>query len=95
MGVLGLDGMLYKLITDMQTKTPPPTEEGEEPVEGFAQPTESEAWAIILTIFIARIILIYLLVPFAWNSSVAPAIGSKTINGPQALGFAIFLELLI
>ena len=94
MGVLGLDGMLYKLITDMQTKTPP-KEETEESVEGFAQPTESEAWAIILTIFIARIILIYLLVPFAWNSSVAPAIGGKTINGPQALGFAIFLELLI
>ena len=95
MGVLGLDGILYKLVTDMQTKTPPPAEESDETVEGFAQPTETEAWAIILTIFIARIILIYLLVPFAWNSSVAPAIGGKTINGSQALGFAIFLELLI
>ena len=91
MGVFGLDTILYKLIIDMKTKNKSKNDTEEE----FTAPTEAEAWAIILAIFILRIVMIYLLVPFAWNSSIAPAINANPINGLEALGFAIFLEMLI
>tara|TARA_B100001094_G_C17545883_1_gene491355 strand:- start:85 stop:372 length:288 start_codon:yes stop_codon:yes gene_type:complete len=95
MGVLGLDGMLYHLLSGAKKAMKPDVDDTENGVEGFTEPTEAEAWGIILAIFIVRVILIYIFVPFAWNSSIAPTIGVKTIDGLDALGFAIFIEMLI
>tara|TARA_B100001094_G_C18185390_1_gene803488 strand:+ start:631 stop:936 length:306 start_codon:yes stop_codon:yes gene_type:complete len=101
MGVLGLDGLLINLLSSMKNgesvkpEETDETEEIEENEEGFTQPSEAESWGIIAAIIIIRLVLIYLFVPFAWNSSIAPAISGSKINGLQALGFALFLEMLI